>query len=125
MLTVAVFESAVPSFAVYVNVSTPVKSAGAVYDTVVPLLTSVPPWADVAARFVIESVSSSTSVSLLRTASAGIVPSSATVSASSTATGASFTAVTVMLTVATFESAVPSFAVYVNVSTPLKSDGAV
>ena len=89
------------------------------------MLTSVPPWADVVPRLVIDSVSSSTSVSFVSTASAGIVPSSATVSASSTATGASFTAVTVMLTVATFESAVPSFAVYVNVSTPLKSAGAV
>ena len=35
------------------------------------------------------------------------------------ATGASFTALTVIATVATFESAVPSFALYVKLSGPL------
>ena len=46
--------------------------------------------------------------------------SSATVSAPSLATGASFTAVTVMVTVAGAESAVPSLAVKVKLSLPLK-----
>jgi hypothetical protein len=45
--------------------------------------------------------------------------------ASSNATGASLTAVTVIVTVATFESAVPSFALYVKLSVPLKLEAGV
>ena len=68
------------------------------------------------------SVEPSASVSLPRTPGAkmDMLEFSFRLYASFTATGASLTAVIVIETVATFELAVPSFALYVKLSAPLK-----
>ena len=118
ILTVATFESALPSVALKVNESDPLKPAPGVYVRFGAVPDNVPCVGPEATEKVNASPSRSDAASGVATAvpwSVDAVPS--------VATGARFTGgagFTVIDTVAVFESALPSFALNVNESDPLK-----
>ena len=119
IVTVATFESSLPSLALYEKLSLPLKFADGVYVKLPFALSASVPWAGPVTSPAVN-VPPSMSVSLPNTPGAATMSgwSSVAVYASGSATGESFTALIVIVTVATFESAVPSFAVYVKLSLP-------
>src|SRR5687768_8820945 len=116
MLKVASFELSVPSFAVNVKLSAPFSFAFGVYVRfgAVPLRMPF-----VGALVIVQlAIDPSTSVATSVVATA---VSSSVVALPLFATGASLTAFTVIVTVTAAEDRVPSVAVYVKLSVPLKS----
>ena len=122
IVTVAIFESASPSFALYVKLSVPFQSASGSYTNEPSSAKVNVPWLTSVTRTDVRA-SESASVSPSSTPGAAIVsvPFSLTEYVSSSATGGVFVELTVIVTVAIFESASPSFALYVKLSVPFQS----
>src|SRR5205823_1452665 len=100
-----------------VNVSVPPNCAAGVYVTWVPLIAdSVPFFGPATIANASGSFSTSVALSVIVTGSPAVV-----LALTSVATGGSLTAVTVIVTVTVVDVAVPSLALYVNESVPLKS----